>query len=188
MQIETSAASLQLEHTPTSQAVGAAGELIAQARLLMREWIVGNVNSGGMMNAPAVDLLAAKGNRMISIAVKCTGRGGTSVQWSRKPGAWTSLFKGDTRPEFVVFVWFTSRSAPDACRIFVVPAPLVDEDVCAAHTHWHAHTKRDGSARRDTGHVAIKWDGSPTEGNISSGFAVKWREYEDAWHLLDQET
>ena len=47
-------------------AVGAAGELIAQARLLIRGWIVGNVNAGGMMNAPAVDLLAAKGERKIS--------------------------------------------------------------------------------------------------------------------------
>jgi hypothetical protein len=166
-----------------SQSVGAAGELIAQARLLMRGWIVGNVNSGGMMNAPAVDLLAAKGDRKISIAVKCTGSGGTSVQWRKIPGEWTSLFKGGTRPDFVVFVWFTSRSDPDECRLFVVPADVVDAEVRASHTHWHTYTKRDGSAK-DTGHVAIRWDGQPTDTNISSGFAVKWAQYENAWHLL----
>jgi len=43
----------------TSPAVGCAGELVAQARLLMRGWLVGNINRGGMMNAPAVDLMAA---------------------------------------------------------------------------------------------------------------------------------
>lgn len=51
---------------PSSQAVGAAGELIAQARLLSRGWTVGNVNSGGYQNAPAVDLIAAKGERKIT--------------------------------------------------------------------------------------------------------------------------
>jgi hypothetical protein len=167
-----------------SQSVGAAGELIAQARLLMRGWITGNVNSGGYMNAPAIDLLAMKGARKVSIAVKTTGHGGKSVQWAAKPG-WKSLFKGDTRPDFVVFVWFTSRVAPDDCKVFVVPAGVVDADVHASHTHWHAHSKRDGSARKDSGHVAFTWDGTPTSGNIARGFAAKWAEYEGAWHLLD---
>ena len=61
----------------TSRSVGAAGELIAQARLLMRGWITGNVNSGGYMNAPiSIDLLAMKGTRKVAIAVKATGHGG----------------------------------------------------------------------------------------------------------------
>lgn len=64
------------------QAIGAAGELIIQARLLVRGWTTGNVNSGGMMNAPAVDLLAAKGSETIRIAVKTTGHGGQNAQWS----------------------------------------------------------------------------------------------------------
>jgi superfamily I DNA/RNA helicase len=34
----------------------------------------------------------------------------------------SALFKGDERPDFVVFVWFIARDAPDECRIFVVPA------------------------------------------------------------------
>ena len=85
----------------------------------------------------------------------------------------------------MIFVWFTSRTAPDECRVFIVPADVVDTDVRMAHEHWHAHFKRDGSVRKDSGHVAIRWDGSPTAGNISSGFAVKWAKYEDAWDLLD---
>jgi hypothetical protein len=40
------------------QAVGSAGELIAQSRLMLRDWLVGNINTGGMKNAPAIDLLA----------------------------------------------------------------------------------------------------------------------------------
>jgi hypothetical protein len=69
------------------QLTGSAGELIVQARLLVREWTTGNVNTGGMMNAPAIDLFAAKNNITIKIAVKATGHGQSSVQWNKKPGA-----------------------------------------------------------------------------------------------------
>jgi hypothetical protein len=88
-----------------TQGVGSAGEHIVQARLLVREWIVGNVNSGGMMNAPAIDLFAAKGPRNIRIAVKTTGSSSDAIQWGvREDWATTSLFKGGTRPDFVIFV------------------------------------------------------------------------------------
>jgi hypothetical protein len=51
------------------------------------------------------------GSRKIAVAVKTTGHGAPSVQWQVKPGGWTTLFKGDERPDFVVFVWFTNRDA-----------------------------------------------------------------------------
>jgi len=62
-----------------AQAIGSAGEHVVQARLLVREWTVGNVNSGGMMNAPAIDLFAAKGSRNIRIPVKTTGNSSDTV-------------------------------------------------------------------------------------------------------------
>jgi hypothetical protein len=68
----------------------------------------GNVNTGGMMNAPAVDLLAAKGSRNIRIAVKTTEHGSQNIQWGADKD-WTTLFKGDVRPDFVVFVWFNRQ-------------------------------------------------------------------------------
>jgi len=82
-----------------AQAIGSAGELIVQARLLVRGWTAGNVNTGGMMNAPAVDLIAAKGPRNVRMAVKTTGHGSQNVQWS-VPRNWTTLFKGDVRPDW----------------------------------------------------------------------------------------
>jgi hypothetical protein len=168
-----------------SQAIGAAGELIVQARLLVREWVTGNVNTGGMKNAPAIDIFAMKGKRRVAIAVKATGYGGSNVQWSM-PLNWTTLFKGDTRPDFVVFVWFTDNNRLDDCRIFVVPARVVDRAVLKAHKHWHRFARRDGLPRKNTGHVSIGWLGKDTEKNISTSFATKWNKYEEAWHLLDR--
>jgi hypothetical protein len=167
-----------------SQAVGSAGELIVQARLLMRGWVAGNANSGGMMNAPAVDLFAAKGDRTLRIAVKATGPGSKAVQWNA-PFGWESLFKGDIRPHFVIFVWFHNRKRLDECRIFVVPADVVDDDVRNAHNHWHSHPKKDGSPHKEGRHVAIGWLGKDTLGNIANGFAEKWKQYEDNWSLLE---
>ena len=103
----------------TSGAVGAAGELVAQAALLLRGWVTGNVNSGGMMNAPAVDLVAMKGGVHVRIAVKTSGPSG-AMQWSCKPG-WQTLFKGETRPDFMIFIWFHHKQNCDAFRMFMVP-------------------------------------------------------------------
>jgi hypothetical protein len=96
-----------------------------------------------------------------------------------------TLFKGDVRPDFVIFVWFSDIDHLDDCRIFVVPTSVVDQDVLNAHKFWHSHTRRDGAPRKDTGHVSIDWDGNDTATNTSRGFAIKWKDYENAWSLLD---
>jgi hypothetical protein len=133
-----------------------------------------------MMNAPAVDLLAMRGTRKLAIAVKTTGLGSTISVWNMKPG-WTTLFKGDVRPDFVVFVRFVTF---DNCRVFVVPADVVDRDVYEVHSHWHSHPKLDGTARATTSHVAITWTAKCTSGNIARGFAERWSQYEDAWESM----
>jgi hypothetical protein len=172
-----------------ARAVGPAGEHIVQARLLVREWTTGNVNTGGMMNAPAVDLLAAKGSQNIRIAVKTTGHGGANAQWSVKEDwATTTLFKGDVRPDFVIFVWFNNREMLDACRIFVVPAGVVESALRESHEHWHRYMRRDGLPRKKSTHAAFTWTGKPTAGNIGRGFAEKWAKYEDAWESLEGES
>jgi hypothetical protein len=153
-----------------SQAIGSAGELIVPARLLVRGWTTGNVNTGGMMNAPAIDLFAAMGKNTLRIAVKATGHGQSSVQWGMKPD-WKTLFKGDDRPDFVVFVWFTDKVRLDDCRIFVVPARVVDRDVRKVHKFWHSFKRRDGKPRKDTGHVAIWWIGNDIDKSTSRNFA-----------------
>jgi hypothetical protein len=170
---------------PTGQAVGAAGELVAQAALLLRGWVTGNVNSGGMMNAPAVDLVAMKGSTNVRIAVKTSGPSG-SMQWSAKPG-WTTLFKGETRPDYMIFVWFNDTANPDAHRMFIVPAEVVDQSVRRSHELWHSLPRRDGQPRKLTDHVMIRMNGKDNEATGVGGnnFAGKWQRYENAWHQLD---
>jgi hypothetical protein len=170
---------------PSSQAVGSAGELVAQTRLLLRDWLVGNVNTGGMKNAPAIDLLAVKSNHSRRLAVKATGHSSSDVQWNA-PYGWSTLFKGDTRPDFVVFVWFDDKSNLDSCRVFVVPAKIVDRDVRKTHEHWHARPRRDGSPHKKGGHISISWKGNDTAGNISRDFKTKWSRYEDNWAQLER--
>ena len=171
------------------QAIGAAGELIVQARLLIRGWTAGNVNTGGMMNAPAIDLLAAKGSRTVRIAVKATGHNNANVQWS-VPTNWTTLFKGDVRPDFVIFVWFTNPNDLDECRIFIVPADVVDNTLIEGHRQWHKFPRRDGSPRKRSKHTAITWTGNPNPatGVINRGMERQWAKYENAWDLLEQDT
>lgn len=137
------------------------------------------------MNAPAVDLVAMKGRRNVRIAVKTSGPSGNSAQWTAKHG-WKSLFKGKTRPDFAIFVWFCDRDRLDAYRVFVVPANIVDRDVLRTYKFWHSHKRRDGKPRKQGGHVAIRWVGKDTDGNKSSNFAHKWRRFENGWPLLEK--
>jgi hypothetical protein len=169
----------------TSGAVGAAGELVAQAALLMRGWVAGNVNSGGMMNAPAVDLVAVKGDVNIRIAAKACGPSG-SLQWSQKPG-WTTLFKGDARPDYMIVVWFHDAANYDVHRTFIVPADVVDKAVLASHTLWHSLPRRDGQPRKLTNHVMIRMNGKDKEaiGVGGNNFAEKWKQYEGNWDQLE---
>lgn len=100
--------------------------------------------------------------------------------------ATTSLFKGDTKPDFVIFVWFTSPKDLDACRTFVVPADVVEAALRKSHDHWHRYPKRDGTPRKRSRHTAICWLGKDTDTNIGHGFAEKWAGYENAWGLLER--
>lgn len=170
------------------QLTGAAGEAMAQVHLLMRGWVAGNINASVRNNA-GFDLTATKAGRTITIAVKAIGRG-HQAQWGRPKGpltGTTSLFRGETRPDFVVFIWFTQEDAdPVRHRAFVVPADVVDRDVLGAHRHWLAHPRRDGGPRTEGGIIGIGFLGRDTEGNIASGFAEKWKGYEDAWDILER--
>jgi hypothetical protein len=98
---------------------------------------------------------------------------------------WTTIFRGDVHPDFVVFVWFNDIKQLDACRIFVVPANVVDAAVRESHLHWHKYPRRDGTPRKQSRHASLGWSGNDTETNISRGFASKWAKYENAWHLLE---
>ena len=162
----------------TAQAIGSAGELIVQAGLLRRGWIAGNVNSGGMRNAPAIDIVAMKEKRNVRIAVKSCGPNACS-QWSMSPG-WSTLFKDDERPDFVAFVWFVDDNDPDKCRIFIVPSNVVDRAVRRAHTFWH---EARGSDPDESKHVAIWWLGRDHDRCISREFARKWKRHEN-WDVL----
>ncbi|UPK40861.1 hypothetical protein IVB18_50530 (plasmid) [Bradyrhizobium sp. 186] len=100
-------------------------------------------------------------------------------------GGAKSLFKGDTHPDFVIFVWFIDATAPDLCRIFVVPAQTVSNDVLKAHRHWHSRPTREGQQPKGADRPVISWKGRDMERSISNNFSEKWKKYEDAWKLLD---
>jgi hypothetical protein len=151
------------------QSLGSAGELLAQAALLRRGWTTANVNSGGMMNAPAIDLVAMKGQRNIRIAVKSSGARG-AMQWGVKDD-WQSLFKGETHPHFVFIVWFNGTANPDAYRLFIVPAEVADRAAKEAHSFYHSHKTKKGETRKGVNRVVMFFEGNDSERSISRGFA-----------------
>jgi hypothetical protein len=139
--------------------------------------------------AGAAALLHLQNVGSLRIAVKATGHNNANVQWS-VPTNWTTLFKGDVRPDFVIFVWFTNPNNLDECRIFIVPADVVDNTLIEGHRQRHKFPRRDGTPRKRSKHTAITWTGNPNpaRGVINRGMERQWAKYENAWDLLEQDT
>jgi hypothetical protein len=52
------------------------------------------------------------------------------------------MFKGDVRPDFVIFVWFTNPNNLDECRIFIVPADVLGRLITAESAEDHSFPRR----------------------------------------------
>ena len=174
-----------LAHT---QLTGAAGEAMAQVHLLMRGWIAGNMNASVRNNA-GFDLIAAKRNRKITIAVKTIGHRQHNLHWSvpaNIPCVPTTLFRGETRPDFLMVVWFDGGvQAPTQHRVFLIPSSVADYDVLAAYKDYLKHPNKNGAPRHPTGHISIGFSGKNNATNITNEFAVKWQCYENNWAALE---
>lgn len=174
-----------------TQLTGAAGEAMAQVHLLMRGWIAGNIN-GSVRNNAGFDLTATKAGRTVTIAVKAVGRGQHNVHWAGpkdQTTSMTTLFKGNSRPDVMVLIWFIgTETDPVTHRAFVVPTDVVDRDVLEVHRHWLSFPKLDGTPRIDSGHISVGLKGANSATNLTNVFAERWAEYEGerGWELLEQ--
>ena len=163
--------------------VGNAGEHYTMACLLARNYDAGLTDRGN----PNFDILVrTSAGDFRALRVKTTS--GTTFQWTAKAD-WDPL------PGF-------DRSAPD-CRdvsvlvalngcppgpsteVHVIPTARLVEDLNAVHRHYHNHRNRDGSVRKWIKQRVIRLDGEKKPDNIAFGFRDDWRDFRDAWSILD---
>ena len=152
--------SMKLNH----QAIGAFGERAVEAELLRRGWIPANVNATVKNAADGPDLRAFQ-------------FGGF------EPGEQVKVGKfSDT--DFTILVSMSSDRSRD--QFYVVPSSVVRQEIALRRKEYLSVAKRDGAARKDTGHWTLRL-AKRKDGRQEAGYGLedKWKQYLEAWDLLE---
>jgi hypothetical protein len=169
---------LDLQELDT-QRIGRMGELVVELELLARGWMVGNFNAT-TMNSAGWDLFATKAERSVKIRVKAKRPGTSCFTWSRKRnGRVFDLIDGDCA-DYVAAVSFEAGSPP---AVYVLPAPMVEDELLTSSAAWLAGEKRGGGQRKDTSVLRVHIDGRVDV--PGHGYAQKWESHLGAWGALD---
>jgi hypothetical protein len=164
----------------TAQKVGAFGESAVEAELLRRGWLPANVNPT-VKNAEGYDIFAIKLEKDIRIRVKTCG--------PAQPGFQFGGFKGVIVTEvpsndFTVLVRMGIARGKD--EFYIVPTPVVREQLKQHREHYLKTFKRDGGRRKDLGHwTLLLSDLKSGEDRPSHGLKRRWAQYLENWTILE---
>jgi len=167
----------------SSVQTGNAGEHYVMACLLAQGIHAGLADRGN----PHFDILVRNSSGDFrALRVKTTRS--ASFQWTAKE-EWAPLpgFDKDNPDsrDLSVLVAFNGEPPGTETEIYVIPTARLVEDLNHVNRHYHAHRNRDGSVRKRSNQRVIRLDGKKKPDNIAYAFADDWREFRDAWHLLD---
>lgn len=164
-----------------TQRIGRMGELVVELELLARGWLVGNFNAT-TMNSAGWDLFATKAGRSVRIRVKAKRPGTSCFTWSRKrTGRVFDLIDGDG-DDFVAAVSFEVAKPPS---VYVLPSPVVEDELLTSSAAWLAGEKRGGGERKDTSVLRVHIDNRVEA--PGHGYREKWEPYLGAWGILDRD-
>lgn len=161
--------------------IGAIGEKLIELGLLWNGWAPANLNQS-VKNAPNVDLLAAKGNKTVSLQIKTSGPNSQSMlQLGYKSEKGVFNTKDGPKAEFIIFVRLFDK---EQYEIYVVPFEEAERVATQTYLDWKKTPKKDGSKRKRSPAV-IRFTPNRNRPDVSN-YQEKWSHYKDAWHLLDK--
>lgn len=162
-----------------TQRIGRMGELVVELELLARGWLVGNFNAT-TMNSAGWDLFATKAGRSVKIRVKAKRPGTSCFVWSKKRNGRVFDVTGEDDEDFVAAVSFEAAGPP---AIYVLPSPMVEEELLTSAAAWLAGERRGGGLRKDTSALRVHIDHRAD--SIGHGYAQRWAGYLGAWERLE---
>ncbi len=162
---------------------GPIGENIVITELLWKGWAPINLNSI-VRQAPNVDIIAARGTHKVAIQVKTSGITSKSMMHlgKKKKG---KCFNDKDGPlaDFIIFVRLLAHREYES---YIVPVNIAEAAVQAIDADWSETLKKDGS-ERGSGHPAcIRFEPNKNRLHVSN-YIERWKEYRDAWHLLENQ-
>ena len=162
----------------TRQAAGAFGEKAVEAELLRHNWMPANVNQT-VKNAAEVDIYARKADRLVQVRVKtCRPEMAAFTMGGFAPGK--PITTSDiVASDFTIIVRMGKQRQDD--RFYVLPTAVVWREIAKRQSE---HKERNTSREIDMWRLSFS-DRKDRQERGGVGIEKKWKEYEDAWELLD---
>jgi hypothetical protein len=164
-----------------SVVMGEAGESLVMAELLAR----GFDAFKAIRANPAFDIscVAKETRRATRLRVKTTSDG--PAIWSAKRNGTIFLdFKEEATDDFVVICHVQDRVIREA-SIYVVPTPVVEQDLRQDSAFYLRFPRKDGRPRDpDSTTRVMRFFGEPKPDNQAFGYQLKYAQYRVAWDLL----
>ena len=151
------------------------GKMYVSAELMRRGWLAAMTARGSR----SFDILARRANKPMFIAIRVkTGHG--SFLWMAKKDGTIFLDMTDTG-DFTVIVDLPDAGTP---VYYVVPTVAVEAELSKLHATWLRTPGKNGRPHSSTAKTRGLCLDEDTA-RFGRGYAVKWADYRDAWHLLD---
>ena len=135
------------------QAVGAFGERAVEVELLRRNWIPANVNAT-VKNAADFDIYAVKKGHTVHLRVRACGPDSRAFQFGGFDPCEQVKVGNFNDTDFTVLVSMSSDRNRD--QFYVVPSRVVRQEIALRQSEYLSVAKRDGTARKDTGHWTLR--------------------------------
>ncbi|MDA8252326.1 MAG: hypothetical protein M0Z28_24605 [Rhodospirillales bacterium] len=150
--------------------------------LLRNGWITANVNTS-IKNAADYDLFALKRGRWVSIRVKACHFTIRAFQFNFR-NAEDIIPQDLAANDFSIMV--NVGCTRDKDEFYIVPTLILRGQIKKQREFYLSRPKRDGGQRKDDGHWALHLDDMKSDPDrYNCGYAMKWKDYRNAWPVLD---
>ena len=160
-----------------SVTTGNAGEHLVMAELLARGFDAYWADRGN--TAYDVGCFAKETGRATRLRVKTTKKG--EAIWNMKKTGELFLEQKET-DDFVVIC--DIRNGIRGADMYVVPTPVVAQDLTQDHAFYLRFPTKNGKERTNSDMRVIRFYGEPKPENQAFGYQDKYAQYRDAWNLL----
>lgn len=156
---------------------GNAGENLVMAELLAQGFEAYRADRGH----PEYDVACfAESGHATRLRVKTTTENGAAIWTARKNGK--IFLDAKATDDFVIIC--DVQNGIRGADMYVVPTPVVEQDLVGDHAFYVAQPGRYGKTRSDSDMRVMRFHGEPKHDNQAFGYQAKYAQYRDAWYLL----
>jgi hypothetical protein len=157
---------------------GHAREMYVSAELMRRGWLAAMTARGSR----SFDILARRADRPVFTAIRVKTGHSASFLWNAKKDG--TLFLDVTEVSDFTVIVDLPKEGQKPPTYYVVPTAVLERHLHESHAAWLAEPGAKGQRHDDATTTRSLCFDDKIE-RIGHGYALKFAEYKEAWHLLE---